>query len=324
MACACGSASKKSSKSGGTQDPLDMSFSGSFAGGVKETFCSFRNAALSVKKIILPNIVVFSENPCLGVGDKIIFQNKERASCITNFDADVYSVLAIPVLVGTEWQVTVDALWGTTGAVNTITFQSNTGYEACDNGTPTPLQAQICAGSQLAANWSAIITTRPLNTPSTSAAVFVVSGSNVVTSSDVNFRPRVGDFLALEGTALIDANRAIIKQVSREKGKDNKFLMKITLDRDVTGITAAPIAGTTNICVRGTAKARVIATPVFNAKSCCIEMILDASITSSEDWPPGDPVTDNHKCGAQSYCITILDRTPNHKIPVYQGRLTLT
>jgi hypothetical protein len=321
MACACAGASKKAGKSGTGQDPLDVYFTGTFAGGVKETFCSFRSSALTIKKITLPNLIFFSENPCLGIGSRLILQNKERATCLTNFDADVYTVTAAPTLVGSEWQVPVDALWGTNGTETTITFQSNSGYEACaTTATSNPLQAQICAGNQLAINWSGYVTTRPLNTFSVSAPIYVVSGSKVVSASDASFKPRTGDYLELEGTALVDGNRGIIKRVSREYDKDRKTLIKITLDREVTGITEAPIAGTSNVCVRGTARARVIAQPYFNTKACCMEMILDASVTSSEDWPMGDQVTG----GGQAYYITVLDKTPGHSIPVYQGKLVLT
>jgi hypothetical protein len=318
MACGCATGSRNSNKmgKGAKQTPLDMYLEGSFIAGLEALFLSITKD-IAIKKIKLPNIIVFAENPCVGIGEGIIIENKDLANCLTNFAADCYTVTTLPVQVGTDWEVQVDAAWGTTNTgVTEFIFQTTLGYEACGTSAPAKnLMVKICAGAQNEANWSGAVYTRPLNSRPISGAVNIATGSPYLQiSGKKDFRPKVGDHVQLAGTAIVGANKAVVLGVYSDG--------QVLLDRDVTGISVAADP-TGKICVRAIATSRIIANFVFRGKcKCGIRAILDKSITSSESFPPGLPV-EGKECGAQKYCFTIIDSTPGAAEPVFAGMLEL-
>jgi hypothetical protein len=320
MACGCssGNTSRKSAN-GAVQDPLDMYVKEKFLAGVNIQFLSKREKELTVKAIKLPNIFVFAENPCVGVGEGLIVENGYLANCLTNFAAECYTVTVAPALVGTNWEVQVDGTWGTTTAgVTEFQFQTALGYDGCGTAEAAAnLKIKVCAGVQNAANWAGAVYNRAPNTQPISEAVNVASGSPYLRQKEgtKKFRARVGDSIELAGTAIVGANKAVVLAVYSDG--------QILLDRDVTGIsvTSDPITGA---CVRATAAARAIARFVFVAKcKCVMQAILDRSITSSESFPPGEPSEDGGMCGGQKYCFTITDSTPGAKVPVFAGIIEL-
>lgn len=317
MSCGCGTSSKKSSS--GKQDPQNLYLTGSFLAGAKVTFLSIKKT-VPIKKVVLPNKFVFSENPCVGVGDGIILENRDLANCLSNFAADCYTVQTAPVLVGSDWEITVDGAWGSNSAgVTEFLFQADLGYEACGNtAAAKSLSIKVCSGTQNPANWSGSIYSKTPNSTPISGAVKVVNGSVNISAigTPKTFRPKIGDSVELAGTAITGSNEAIILN-SYPDGQ-------VLLDRPVTGITVAPNADG-NICVRASAHARPVAGFVFQAKcKCAIEAILDKSITSSRNFPPGMSNDNGGKCPGQDYCFTIIDSTPGTAEPVYSGIITLS
>jgi hypothetical protein len=275
---------------------------------------------LAVKKIKLPNILVFAENPCVGVGEGIIVENGYLANCLTNFAAECYTVTAAPVLVGTDYEVQVDAAWGTTSiGVTEFAFQAALGYDGCGASTAgtKSLKIKFCSGIQNPANWAGSVYNRAANSRPISGAVNIVTGSPYLQlTSSKDFRPKVGDAVEITGTALIGANRAVVLAVYSDG--------QILLDRDVTGVSVSADPTTGKTCVRATATPRAIARFIFAAKcKCVMQAIIDKSITSSESFPPGVPSEDVGMCGGQKYCFTITDSTPGAKEPVFAGILEL-
>ena len=311
----CGCATGSSKKSG-EQDPLNLRFEAKYSSGFNFNFLIGKKT-LPIKKIRVPNVLIFGEDPCLSAGDGVIVINKEQANCIGNFASDCYTVQSAPTAVGTEYEVIVDASW--TSSTPTTLFQSVAAYNGCGTtaATQNPLSIQVCAGQQNPANWSAEITNRPLNSAPIAGAVIVTTGSPEVLAKDKRtFRPRVGDLIELKGTAITGANEAIVLSVAPDG--------IITLDRDVTGVSVPANPTTGEICVRAAANARVIARPIFTGKcKCIIQMILDKAITSSRTFPPGTS-SGVGQCPEQEYCITILDTTPGAEIPYYSGILAMS
>jgi hypothetical protein len=318
--CGAGSGTSRKSANGAVQDPLNMHVEEKFLAGVNIQFLSKKEKELVVKAIKLPNIFVFAENPCVGVGEGLIVENGYLANCLTNFAAECYTVTAAPVLVGTNWEVQVDGAWGsTTAGVTEFQFQTALGYGGCGTAEAAAnLKIKICSGVQNEANWTGSVYNRSPNSESISEAVNVASGSPYLRSKEGSkrFRAKVGDSIELTGTALVGPNKAIVLAVYSDG--------QVLLDREVTGISVVsdPVTGA---CVRATATARAIAQFVFRAKcKCVMQAILDRSLTSSESFPTGQPSEKGGMCGGQMYCFTITDSTPGAKEPVFAGILELS
>jgi hypothetical protein len=321
MACGCGTSST-SSKSGGKQDSNAMVWDdGSLAGGARLTITNTARK-LSLAAIRVPNILVFNENPCLAIGDSLILNNLDLATCMKGL-ATCLTTTATAVAVGSTYELATNGSWTSLSGSPTLSFGSTSSSIFCGTGeAPKTMDVSVCNTPYIASSFSGSVWSRPANSQAMSGAAFVLSGSSRITTKS-DFRPQAGDKIELSDTAINGANAATVLYISSGRNSANEYVNLVTLDRAVTGVTKAPAAGQNSPCVDATARPGIVAPLRFEAScGCKISAILDSSYSSSPNFPMGKLVDDGG-CQRQEYCFTFVDATPGVQISNYKGQLIL-
>jgi hypothetical protein len=291
------------------------------------TGASFTIKALSrtipLLGLTAPNILLFSENPCLAIGDKLQLTNIELASCMRGL-TKCLAVTAAPVLVAGKWQVATDAVFSNVTGATTLDLTPVSASMFCDPSAASVsknIEVKLCAGLPNPAAFTGYIYTRPLNTPASIGSVTLANGStSISTKGNSSFNAKTGDLVTIDQTS--PAFSATVLSVATGRNSSGERVSTYTLSAPVSGLTAVGANGTLP-CVSATAKPQKIAPLSFSLEcGCTIRVTLDKSLTSSPNFPQGT-LSEHNGCTRQQYCFAIDGALPGTETTSYSGVITL-
>jgi hypothetical protein len=320
MSCtSCGTNS--GSRSGGNASRpqnLDLKAVGTFLGGailgVKPV-----SRSVNVTGLRPPNIVIFSEDPFLKIGDNLNLENYELAFR-TGITSPYVTVTAAPVVAGTTWEVATNAVW--TGTAYSAAIGSSDSV-LCGGTTAAAnsLVAKICKPLPPLSGFTGYVTTRPINTTPARAGVLVTNGSpKILVPAGTRFSGKPGDAVELSETNIIGANSATILSIA----PGDKGVVVIEIDKLVGSITSTNIKSG-KPCVDIKASVQAIMPISFTAiGNCAVGFKFDRIDTFDEAFPQGVAVKSDSICTAQQYCFVVYNATPGDWEANYAGVLELS
>lgn len=301
---------------------------GSLAAGASSTLV-FEKKTLAISAIRTPNILIFSENPYLKVGDKFILENIAIANS-AGLDGlvECQTVTAVAVAAAGKFEVATDAVLTSLTGSPTIDFaataatQSRYGNCGASAADLKKLQAIVCDGTAVASNFTGYLYVDPPNTAPRGALGYINAGSNEVTiKGRTTVRVNRGDRIDLAGTAITGLNAAVVVNKIEGRNDNNEKVITLQLDKEVTGITIPAVAGV--ICTDVVISSIAICPISFTVTcGCAVTRTIPKAITSASTFPQGRPY-EGGECGQTQYCYTIVNNTPGAETPYEMGTVIL-